>query len=1007
MRWIIGNGKDIKFYTFNWVIDHPLLNYILEDRLHLINIEETVSDYISNNTWNKNKLSSALDPPVVDQILGISLPVMEQQDEYILTLTDAENMLLESNIKKDARALYIIQMGLSNEIFPRVSNEIKAKDAWDVLEKEYRGTTKSVETAFQSLNVSSKGKWKAESSSQQNKPKVEKNWKSTNQKNKGKRESIGIKASQSVPTVRDLGMFKKTAITNACSNHMTANKSLLIDIDTSVTPRVRMDDGNLAQSQGRGTLVVETKKGRMYIKEVMIVPNLAENLLSVGQLIEHGYYVDFGDNSCAMYGKRDRTQQIAKVKMEGNSSFPITLNYSASPSKSVDVSWKHLKEKDMVHGLPIIQEASEICEGCAVGKQHIDSFPKEKAWRASKPLELIHSDVCGPMNTATHGERQSGFLIKTLRSDRGGDYNSKEFDKFCNDLGLERQLTTTYTPQQNGVAKRKNMTIVEMAKSMLHEKGLPYVFWGEAVNTTVYLMNRCPTKAVKDLTPFESLWDWKSKYVQISTLQVGEDNEGEEFEEEAGYFQSHVHSPQPTSPQPPQSQASTPSSTPIRTRSLCDVYASCNFCVTKPETYDEVIKDVAWKKAMVEEISVIEKNSTWDLVNRPSDKIVIGVKWLYKTKLNIDGYIQRNKARLVAKGYSQQPGVDFHETYAPIARLDTIRALIALATQKNWSLYQLDVQSAFLNGVLNEEVYVEQPQGFVTENEEHKVYKLKKALYSLKQAPRAWYGEIDSHFIKDGFQRSENEPTLYIKTKGNTEILIVSIYVDDLVFTGSCEEMVLNFKNEMMKKYEMSDLGLLHYFLGIGVSQSENGIFVSQKKYAKSILEKFGMGGCKFVAIPLIVNEKLSKDDGSKPVDTSVYRSLVGSLLYLTATRPDVMYAASLLSRFMHNPTQMHLGTAKRVLRYIQGSIDFGMMNRKNIKPKLFGFCDSDWSGSLDDSKSTSGYAFTIGSGVFSWGSNKQQSVALSTTEVEYVSAAEATSQAIWLRRILEDFGAI
>ncbi|KAM5569751.1 hypothetical protein ABKV19_016986 [Rosa sericea] len=1031
------------------------------------------------------------------------------------TLTDAENMLLESNIKKDARALYIIQMGLSDEIFPRVSNEIKAKDAWDVLEKEYRGTTKvravklqhlrrdfeyarmkddellndyltkltdvinqmksygekisdrrmveklllslsqkydtivnvieetkdldsltieelkgsikafdqrleihaeqSVETAFQSLNVNSKGKWKAESSSQQNKPKVEKNWKSTNQKNKGKstfekkivpevstpqphfvkckicgkfhrgicwhkgkpkcsncerfghvQKDCNYKGNQQANYTEEVQsdhnlFFACHAATvqnndqvwfidSACSNHMTANKSLLIDIDTSVTPRVRMADGNLAQSQGRGTLVVETKKGRMYIKEVMIVPNLAENLLSVGQLIEHGYYVDFGDNSCAIYGKRDRTQQIAKVKMEGNRSFPITLNYSASASKSVDVSWKvdvlnnawlwhrrlghlnfqslkHLKEKDMVHGLPIIQEASEICEGCAVGKQHRDSFPKEKAWRASKPLELIHSDVCGPMNTATHGgnryfltfiddfsrmtwcyflrqksdvfsmfkkfrvmvERQSGFLIKTLRSDRGGEYNSKEFDKFCNDLGLERQLTTAYTPQQNGVAERKNRTIVEMAKSMLHEKGLPYVFWGEAVSTAVYLLNRCPTKAVKDLTPFEcwsrrkpsvnhlrvfgsvcfvlvakelrhkleensekcifvgysdqtkgyrlynlkkekivisrdvifnekALWDWKSKSVQISTLQVGEDNEGEEFEEEADYFQSPVHSPQPASPQSPQSQASTPSSTPRRMRSLCDVYASCNFCVTEPETYEEAIKDVAWKKAMEEEISVIEKNSTCDLVNRPSDKIVIGVKWLYKTKLNVDGSIQRNKARLVAKGYSQQPGVDFHETYAPVARLDTIRALIALAAQKNWSLYQLDVKSAFLNGVLNEEVYVEQPQGFVIENEEQKVYKLKKALYGLKQAPRAWYGEIDSHFIKDGFQRSENEPTLYIKTKGNTEILIVSIYVDDLVFTGSCEEMVLNFKNEMMKKYEMSDLGLLHYFLGIGLS---------------------------------------------------------------------------------------------------------------------------------------------------------------------------------------------
>ena len=315
------------------------------------------------------------------------------------------------------------------------------------------------------------------------------------------------------------------------------------------------------------------------------------------------------------------------------------------------------------------------------------------------------------------------------------------------------------------------------------------------------------------------------------------------------------------------------------------------------------------------------------------------------------------------------------------------------------------MKSAFLNGVLKEEVYVDQPEGFIIKGEEMKVYKLKKALYGLKQAPRAWYGEIDSYFIGKGFQRSHNEPTLYIKTEGKSDILIVSLYVDDLVFTGSSESLIKTFKEEMMKKYEMSDLGLLHYFLGIEICQNEDGIFISQKKYAKTILKKFGMGGCKSVPTPLVVNEKLQNEDGSKEVDASIYRSLVGSLLYLTATRPDIMYAASLLSRFMHKPTQIQFGTAKRVLRYIQGSINFGIMFERNVVPKLFGFCDSDWGGSVDDSKSTSGYAFTLGTGIFSWQSKKQKTVALSTAEAEYVSASLATSQAIWLRSIMEDFG--
>lgn len=672
-------------------------------------------------------------------------------------------------------------------------------------------------------------------------------------------------------------------------------------------------------------------------------------------------------------------------------------------------------------------------------------------------------------------ERQSGHVIKVLRSDRGGEYNSKKFDKFCEDIGLQRQLTVVYTPQQNGVAERKNRTIVEMAKSMLHEKGMTDEFWGEAVYTAVYLLNRCPTKAVEEKTPFEAWsgrrpsvnhfkvfgsvcyayvpketrhklddksekcifvgystqskgyrlynlkkkkviirrdvifnekasWDWKQKVVQGPNLEMEEEVENQEDEGEVVGGSPQQVTPI-GSPQSQSSGSSSPSTTPIRMRELSEVYASCNFCVMEPENFEEAVQDEAWKKAMVEEINVIEKNSTWELVDRPSDKEVIGVKWIYKSKLNPDGSIQRNKARLVAKGYAQQPGIDYNETFAPVARLDTIRSVISLAAQKGWSLHQLDVKSAFLNGVLKEEVYVDQPEGFVIKGEEIKVYKLKKALYGLKQAPRAWYGEIDSYFIGQGFERSQNEPTLYIKVEGKTEILIVSLYVDDLVFTGSNESLIKKFKEEMMKKYEMSDLGLLHYFLGIEIIQNEDGIFISQKKYAKTILKKFGMEGCNSVPTPLVVNEKLQKEDGSKEVDASIYRSLVGSLLYLTATRPDIMYAASLLSRFMHKPTQIHFGTAKRVLRYIQGSMEYGIMFERNVVPKLYGFCDSDWGGSVDDSKSTSGYAFTLGTGVFSWQSKKQKTVALSTAEAEYVSASLATSQAIWLRSIMEDIG--
>ena len=435
-----------------------------------------------------------------------------------------------------------------------------------------------------------------------------------------------------------------------------------------------------------------------------------------------------------------------------------------------------------------------------------------------------------------------------------------------------------------------------------------------------------------------------------------------------------------------------------------DVLAQCNMCIMEPEKYEDAAKDDSWMRAMKDELSMIEKNATWELVDKPTNKPIIGVKWVFKTKLNLDGTVQKNKARLVAKGYAQKPGIDYNETFAPVARLDTIRTLTTLAAQKSWKLYQLDAKSAFLNGVLEEEVYVEQPDGFVISGKEDKVYKLHKALYGLKQAPRAWYAEIDTYFTQCGFIKSLSEATLYTKARGD-EFMIVSIYVDDIVYTGNSNGLLKEFKEDMMVKYEMTDLGLLHHFLGIGIIQTHTSIFIHQGKYAASLLNKFGLRECKSVSTPLVSSDKLCKDDGSGLADEKQYRRIVGSLLYLTATRPDIMYDAGLLARFMHSPTNKHFGTAKRVLRYIKGTLDYGLEYVKGKDAMLIGFCDSDWGGSVDDSKSTSGYAFSFGSGVFSWASVKQNCVALSTAEAEYISASEATIQAIWLRFVLEDFG--
>ena len=302
---------------------------------------------------------------------------------------------------------------------------------------------------------------------------------------------------------------------------------------------------------------------------------------------------------------------------------------------------------------------------------------------------------------------------------------------------------------------------------------------------------------------------------------------------------------------------------------------------------------------MDDEIATIEKNNTRELVDLPKNKEVIGLKWVYKTKYKEDGSIQKHKARLVAKGYSQQPRIDFNETFAPVARMETIRIVLALAAQMELPIYQLDVKSAFLNGELQEEVYVEQPEGYVIKGKEDKVYRLHKALYGLKQAPRAWNSKIDSYFQKNKFQRSQNEPSLYIKKEGTKDFLIVCLYVDDLIYTSTSQSMLDEFKMAMMKEYEMTDLGLMKYFLGIQVRQSKGEIFIYQEKYLDNLLKRYQMNNCKPIATPLAANEKLQSEDGAPKVDGKMYRSLVGSLIYLTNTRPDIVYPVNLISRFM------------------------------------------------------------------------------------------------------------
>ena len=429
----------------------------------------------------------------------------------------------------------------------------------------------------------------------------------------------------------------------------------------------------------------------------------------------------------------------------------------------------------------------------------------------------------------------------------------------------------------------------------------------------------------------------------------------------------------------------------------------CFVAAEEPGSVDEALTEECWRKAMTPEMESIQSNRTWELATLPAGHRAIGLKWVFKVKKDPEGNIVKHKARLVAKGYAQREGVDFEEVFAPVARIETVRLIIALAAKSGWKVHHMDVKSAFLNGDLIEEVYVQQPPGFVVENGSGKVLKLRKALYGLRQAPRAWNARLDKELLRLGFEKNPHEHAVYRRGDSSGNFLIVGVYVDDLVITGPRQESIDAFKRQMMESFSMSDLGLLTYYLGIQVVQKEGFTTLCQSAYALKILEQAGMKGCNPCQVPMENKLKLSKEDKSPPADATKYRSIIGSLRYLVNTRPDLAYSVGIVSRYMEMPRATHWAAVKQILRYVAGTLNYGCKYTRsgNSEPLLIGFSDSDLAGDVDDRKSTSGSAFFVGMNLVTWTSQKQRVVALSSCEAEYIASAGAACQGVWLSRLL------
>ena len=819
--------------------------------------------------------------------------------------------------------------------------------------------------------------------------------------------------------------------------------------------------------------------------------------------------------------KEENENKIAEVNEEPKSS-KITRKTSSNLWHSryghLGVqNMRKLCQRHLVKGFNYdLTSNQEFCEPCVKGKHHHQKFPTEGGKRAKDKLELVHTDVCGKVESKslsgceyflsfiddmsryswcyplkkksdvyqkfiewkTMVERSSDRSLKKIRSDNGGEYTSEQFAEHLHQEGITHQLTIPKTPQQNGVAERLNRTLEETIRSMLAESQAPKHFWAEALSTATYLRNRSPTIALDNVTPYEA---WTGDKPNVEHLRVfgctayahipkderkkldpkarkcimlgyGTEVKGYRlynpetqrilysrdviFNETEFYFKDkskkseverNEKSEGPYSEIPlvresedeneaeenPETDTEVEdTSRPVRNRNAPDrygewVYTAAEIEPKDPKSYQEAMKNEnseKWNQAMKTEMKSLDKNEVWDLVPLPEGRKAIGCKWVYKTKRNADGKIERYKARLVAQGFTQKFGIDYDETFSPVIRFESVRTIIAIAASLGLNLHQMDIKTAFLNGELKEEIYMRQPPGFAEPGKENLVCKLKRSLYGLKQSARCWNTELDNKLKLMGFSQTTSDPCLYVRVDQDG-VFIMAVYVDDIILAGENSTTMSKAKSDIFDRFDAEDMGELHHFLGVKVVQNINTgeIWIGQPTYSRDLLEKFNMSHSNPTDTPVDVGAKLMKrQEGEDSFDHGIYQSAVGSLLYLsTKTRPDLAFAVGNVARYCADPTKVHWTAVKRIIRYVKGTLNMGLLFCPDNNINLEGYSDADWAGDKDDRRSTSGYVFQIGNAAISWRSKKQSCVALSTAESEYMALSSAIQEAIWLRRLI------
>jgi hypothetical protein len=908
------------------------------------------------------------------------------------------------------------------------------------------------------------------------------------------------------------------------TTHVLNDISKFTSFDNRFNPDkhfIELADGtrtnNIALKRGNAKVELHTSEGRRVnavLEDALFVPSYPQNIFSVQAATEKGATVVFKPESAELI-----TSDGHKLDIEKQGRLYYLCSSVSSKEHACDLKNWHeilghcnandvLKLEHVVDGMRITNKSKFDCETCTLGKM-TQFRNRDPDVRATAPLELVHTDLAGPIapeardgfkyavsfiddyssmiciyflrkksDTVTAFEKFLADVapfgkVKRLRSDNGTEFTSAEMQAVLVKHGIRHERSAPYSPHQNGTAERNWRTLFEMARCLLLDSKMSKEMWTHAVATAAYIRNRCYNPRTGK-TPYELFtgrrpnlsnmhtfgtkcfgyeqnktkldarckegifvgYDRYSpaylvyhqdendvkkyrcvKFTEPTTNVIAqpklvdddddivvskreENSEDENSEQSKDKTTTHHRYPKREISKPKYLEDYCLDDSTKSTIDYC-----CRMSVV-PQSYEEATSSAnstKWKLAMEDEIRSLNENDTFHLTPLPEGRNSVGGKWVYSIKENSDGS-EKFKARYVAKGYSQVQGIDYHETFAPTARIASIRLLLQIAVQYGFLIEQMDVKTAYLNAPIDCDIYVDQAEGFVVKSPsgEELVYKLNKSLYGLKQSGRNWNCLLHNFVVNNGFIRSDVDTCVYHRCDEDGFALLL-IWVDDIIVSASNRCLLDKVKELLKRRFKMTDLGQLKWFLGIQFIHDDGVIKMNQTQYLTKLLKRYQMDNCKPRSTPCEL--KLNCDvDIDETSDCNNYREIVGSLIYaMTCTRPDLCYVVTTLSQHLAKPNKEMCITLKHVLRYIKGTLNYELCFRKCENGlNLNGYSDASW-GSLPDRKSITGYCFSLNPDgpLISWKCKKQSTVALSSCEAEYMALAATTQECLFLTQLL------